>query len=308
MKTVFVTGSNGFLGSAITAKLGSVGDLRILAPSRKELDLADLPSVNSYWEINRPDFLIHVAAFARGLGGNLEAKEEAFLKNEEVIRTPLLAALKYGVDKVIFCGTVAEYAYPYDRLPLKEADVSISLPHSGELYYGLAKRLSNQYLEAIRARWGAAVTHTYLTNLYGPGDRFDAESGHVVASMILKLSNAAKNRDKSVDLWGSPATTRDFLFVKDAADAIAGLLGCSPKILLDINVASGTETEMAHLASSIASAVGFDGNIFWDSTKPIGIESRSIDISRLQGLMDFNPRSLAAGIAQTVLTEAWTQK
>lgn len=308
MKKIFITGGHGFLGKNLREDLESNRDYEILSPARSELDLSDAQAVFDYWLKHRPDVLVHAAAFARGLGGNLQAKEDAFLMNEALVRAPLLAALKIGVERVIFCGTVAEYAHPYKNLPLKEIDVRYSLPHSGEIYYGLAKRLSNSYLEAISTRWGSYVSHLYFTNLYGPGDRFDAESGHVTSSMLLKFSDSLKAGQAGVNLWGSSETTRDFLFVQDAATAIKQLLVYDFDGVLELNVASGVETSMGELAKKISNALSFGGDITWDLEKPIGIEKRSVDVSKLRSIMPWSPTTLDDGLLSTISRETWLSK
>jgi GDP-L-fucose synthase len=302
---ILVTGASGFLGRQIVETLGQKARLQVFAPNRSNLDLSDLSSVRTFWEENRPDVLIHAAAFARGLGGNLAAREAAFIRNEEVVRTALLGALEYGVQSVIFVGTVAEYAHPYANLPIREEDIHKSLPHSGELYYGLAKRLANPFLEAIRARWGASVVHCYLTNLYGPGDRFDVESGHVVASMLQKIQWAKEQGLDSVALWGSPSTTRDFLYVRDAAKLITELSGQRFEDLLEVNVASGLETTMGELAKEISNVLGFSGEVLWDSTKPTGISNRSVDTQKISSLAPFTPINLGDGLAKTASHQGW---
>ena len=302
---ILVTGSSGFLGRQIADTLRLKPGVEVLAPNRSDLDLSDLNSVRAFWQENRPDVLIHAAAFARGLGGNLAAREAAFIRNEEVVRTALLGALEYGVQSVIFVGTVAEYAYPYASLPIREEDIHKALPHSGELYYGLAKRLANPFLEAIRARWGASVVHCYLTNLYGPGDRFDVESGHVVASMLQKIQWAKEQGLDSVALWGSPSTTRDFLYVRAAAKLIAEHSDQRFDDLLEVNVASGLETTMGELAKEIINVLGFSGDVLWDSTKPTGISNRSVDTEKLSSLAFFQPTKLSDGLAQTASHQGW---
>ena len=308
MKKLFITGGHGFLGTALREHLKLSQDYEILSPARDELDLADSQAVFDYWSTHKPDILVHAAAFARGLGGNLAAKEDAFLLNEVLVRAPLLAALKLGVERVVFCGTVAEYAHPYKDLPLKEKDVRSSLPHSGEIYYGLAKRLSNSYLEAISTRWGSSVSHVYFTNLYGPGDRFDPESGHVTSSMLLKFSDSLKTGRNDVKLWGSSETTRDFLYIQDAASAIARLLEYDFDGLLELNIASGVETSMGELAKQISKAIDFVGDISWDLGKPIGIQKRSIDVSKLKSIMPWSPKTLSEGLECTISLEPWLTK
>lgn len=303
MESVLVTGSRGFLGSEVVRNLRETRpDLEILNPGRDVLDLANLDSVREYWSTKRPTHLIHAAAFARGLGGNMDARESAFIRNEAVIRSPLLAALEQGVKSVVFCGTVAEYGFPYSELPLRESNVLKGPPHIGERYYGLAKRNAQPFLQAIDEKFGNISSHVLLTNLYGPGDRFDAEAGHVIPSMLLNFSKAKRGNLPSISLWGLPDTTRDFLYVSDAATAIVSLLGKSVEF---VNVASGVETSMEEVARLIKNKVGFTGKIEWDSAKPIGIPRRSIDISLLQATLPFQARSLESGIESTLEVESW---
>jgi len=303
VNSVLVTGSKGFLGSAIVRAIArTLPDFTILNPSRSELDLENLDQVRDYWKLNKPTHLIHAAAFARGLGGNIEAREIAFIRNEAVVRTPLLAALEFGAKSVIFCGTVAEYGFPYAELPLRETSLFDGPPHIGERYYGLAKRGAQTYLAAIDEKWGKISTHALLTNLYGPGDRFDAASGHVIPSMLLNFANARKTDMDSIVLWGVPETTRDFLYVEDAAAALVALLSADADI---VNVASGIETSMGEVASLIKEKTKFSGDIHWDASKPIGIPNRSVDISLLKSAITFTPVTLGQGISRTLEVEAW---
>jgi GDP-L-fucose synthase len=302
---VLISGANGFLGKQLVREFSGIKNIEVLGPTRDELDFSDTDKVFAFWEKFKPDVLVHAVAFARGLKGNIDAAESAFLMNEAVIRAPLLAALRFGVKRVIFCGTVAEYGFPYSKLPLEENQVAISLPHVGEVYYGLAKRLSNQYLDAIRLRWGAKAIHLLMTNLYGPGDRFDAESGHAVSSILLKVGEAKREAKSVVEIWGSPETTRDFLFVKDAAKIIGGLVSNKEEIPEVLNVASGTETTLGELVSLICQAMDFKGQISWDDTKPVGIPNRALDISALRKVMNYEPTGLDVGIRETLEKENW---
>lgn len=299
---IMVAGSGGFLGKHVVSQLQRAYPLaELLTPLRSELDLSDQSAVREYWDKEKPDFLIHVAAFARGLGGNLEAKEHAFLSNEAVIRSALLAALEFGVKGVVFCGTVAEYGFPYVELPLREEHLLIGPPHAGEKYYGLAKRNADNYLQAIGDRWSATISHALLTNLYGPGDRYDTNSGHVVASMISKFSSAVSQKSKEVTLWGVPETTRDFLYVEDAARALIELVGLNGG---HVNIATGRECTMLRLAETIATATGFSGEIHWDSSMPIGIERRSIDITKISAFTEIDFLGIETGIPRTVTYES----
>jgi len=302
---VLLTGGSGFLGRHLREAIEKNHEVQLISPTRQDLDLKDTDAVSQYWRHHRPDVLIHAAAFARGLGGNLSALEKAFILNEQVIRSALLAALEHGVERVIFVGSVAEYAYPYPSLPIREEFALQGLPHAGEVYYGLAKRLADNYLDAIRIRWGAQASHLYLTNMYGPGDRFDTEGGHVVASMMKKIWHQREIGATEVVLWGRPDTTRDFLFAPDAADAISRLLALPNLGEQQINIASGREETMGDLAGHITRLTAFKGSIRWDDSKPIGITSRSVSTERLEALVDFKTTPLAKGLAKTIESQGW---
>lgn len=300
---VLITGSHGFVGRAVVSQIRARWpEAQLLTPGRDVLDSANEDQVMAFWQSEKPTALIHLAAFARGLGGNLSAGKQAFIHNEALIRCHLLAALHYGVRSVVFAGTVAEYAFPYRELPLREEDRLLGEPHSGEIYYALAKRSADNYLEALRAEWGTKVCHALLTNMYGPHDRFDPETGHVVAAMLVKLSRARSSGEKSAELWGRPQTTRDFQFVEDAADCLVQLLG---KDCDAVNVASGNTLSMEEVADLIAHAVGYHGEISWNADRPIGIPERSVSVDKLRALVNIPNTTFEAGLAKTVEFEPW---
>lgn len=300
---VLVTGGHGFVGSAVL-RYAEVArpEWRVIAPARQEVDWESEPAVRDFWRAAKPDAVIHLAAFARGLGGNIAAGHLAFTSNEVINRNVFLNALEFGVQSFVMGGTVAEYGFPYNAVPLNEAMVLSGAPHAGEAYYSLAKRLATSYLDAIQTRWGTSVSHALLTNMYGPGDRFDAEYGHVVSSMLLTISNAIKAGHESVTFWGKPQTTRDFLFVDDAARALVELVDLN---LGHVNVAMGLPTRMDELAESALSALQAGLEIRWDAERPVGIPHRYLDISKLRSAIPFDPMSVAEGLRRTVRHESW---
>lgn len=298
---ILVTGAGGLLGKALVSELRDrFPGSELLTPRRVELDLQMQGAVEKYWREQRPDAVFHLAAFVLGLGGNLAAGAKAFAVNAQINHNVLMSCLAVPPKVLFAAGTVASYKYPYSRLPLVEADAFLDEPHAGEYFYGLAKRASWPYVQAVARSSRASATMGLFTNLYGPGDNFNESSGHVVPSLVKRFVDAEVEKLPEVMVWGRPDTTRDFLFVNDA---VKGLLAAVDADLQLCNISSGHETTMGELVDTIVRTSGFGGRVFWDETKPTGIPRRWVDNSRLlKAAPDIKFTTLEGGVGQTV---AW---
>ncbi len=297
---VLVTGAGGLLGSALVRALAQDEDAELLTPSRDELDLRDGEAVDEYFQKHQPEVVFHLAAFVKGLGGNLAAGAHAFEFNAVINANVLTACMRFPPQTVFAAGTVAMYGYPYARVPLLEEDVFKSEPHEGEYYYAVGKRAMLPYLQVLRRAHGTRIGLGLFTNMYGPGDRFDDDGAHVVPSLVRRFVNAQEQGLDEVVVWGRPDTTRDFLYVDDAVHAMLAMTRAGADVC---NLASGREATMRELVEELQAATGFDGRIAWASDMPIGIPKRSVDVSRLLSIDPaFAPRSLAEGVGSTV---AW---
>jgi GDP-L-fucose synthase len=300
-RRILVTGAGGLLGKALVTELASRAPAaELLTPTRSELDLTLRDAVSRYWASKQPDAVLHLAAYVLGLGGNLAAGAKAFSANADINHNVLMACLATRPRILFAAGTVASYRYPYDRLPLVEEDAFLDEPHSGEYFYGLAKRAAWPYLQAFSKAGSVSATMGLFTNLYGPGDNFDESSGHVVPSLVKRFVDTQRSGAAEVLVWGRADTTRDFLFVRDAAK---GVLAAVDGHLPLCNISSGRETTMSQLVDAIVAATGYCGSVFWDDTKPTGIPRRWVDNSRLLDVAaDFRFTPLEVGVAETV---AW---
>lgn len=296
---VLVTGGSGLLGSALVARLQDLReDWEILAPGREVLDLASASAVEAYFGRTKPDTVVHLAAFVRGLGGNMAAGHSAFTANADINHQVLSACLRHKVERVFVAGTVAMYPHPYPHLPLIEEDVLEAVPHEGELHYALAKRAMVPYLQAMEHAHGTHTSVGLYTNLFGPRDRFNDDSGHVIPSLISRFVTAHRAGAHEVAVWGRATTTRDFLYVDDAVEATLALT-------FDVqgmyNVATGVESTMQQLVDATVLATGYEGRVVWDAAMPIGIPRRAVSAHRLEAaLASWEPRNLDIGIKSTV--------
>ena len=292
---VLITGGTGMVGRSIKKSLEERYELTVASPTRSELDLEDKNKVRKFFDEFQPNYIFHLAGKVHGLGGNLLYPIETLSSNIVINDSVLSACSADSVRKIFFAGTVASYEYPIKELPLQEAAIFQGEPHSGEYGYAMAKRLGYSYLKLLSDKFSKKFVYGIFTNLYGPYDRFNQVSGHVIPSLVSKLFEAKKN-DVDLQVWGRQDTTRDFLFVEDAANAALLLMEKSSGIF---NIATGRERSMQDVVNALILASDFSGRVIWETTKPIGIARRYSDIKPIENL-GFSARvDLIEGVAKT---------
>jgi len=209
------------------------------------------------------------------------------------------AAQKAGVKKFVMIGTVCEYP-KVTPVPFKEECLWDGYPEESNGAYGLSKKAILVQGQAYREEHGFNVIHLLLENLYGPGDNFNPASSHVIPALIKKVVEAKQN-NQPVSVWGSGKTTREFLYVDDAAEAIVFAM---QKYDSDepINIGSGMEISIKKLVGLITDIIDYRGKIIWDKTKPDGQLRRAIDVSRAKKEFGFKAKiSFGEGLQRTVV-------
>jgi GDP-L-fucose synthase len=153
-------------------------------------------------------------------------------------------------------------------------------------------------VQSIRKQYGLPYISAMPTNLYGPGDNFDARNSHVLPAMIRRFHEAKETGTQTVTIWGTGTPRREFLHVDDLASALLHLLENydSPDT---INVGTGTDVTIRELAETVAAVVGWEGDLVFDTTKPDGTPRKLLDVSRLSDLGWRSTITLRDGIAQT---------
>jgi GDP-L-fucose synthase len=278
---ILVTGSGGVLGSAILDELIRLGYFNVLSPSSKELDLTKSDIVNEYFNRFKPKYVIHLASLVFGLKGNLNNQIDSLSVNTLINNNILMACREFSVEKIFFSGTVASYPYPYIELPLKEEHLLLGEPHWGEYGYAYSKRHALAYLNILKKNHNIDFCYGLFTNLYGPGDKFDVENGHVIPALIEKSFIAINSDEINLGVWGNKYTTRDFMFSYDAAKAAVLAMREFSGV---INVSSGNEVSIDTVCTAINHYHKNKLNIQWDADAPIGVPKRSVDNTKLKML------------------------
>jgi GDP-L-fucose synthase len=296
---VMVTGGAGFLGTAVVARLRSVGVDDIFVPRSAEYDLRTVDGVRRALEDAGPDVIVHLAAVVGGIGANRENPGRFFYENAAMGIELMEQSRLAGVAKFVQIGTVCSYP-KYTEVPFKEDDLWNGYPEETNAPYGLAKKMLLVQGQAYRQQYDFNVIHLIPVNLYGPGDNYDPASSHVIPALIKKCVDAIRSGADFIDVWGTGSASREFLYVDDAAEGIALAAerydGAEP-----VNLGVGREITIRELVSLIVDLTGFKGEIRWDVSKPDGQPRRALDTSRASEWFGFRAStSFEDGLRSTI--------
>jgi GDP-L-fucose synthase len=279
---ILVTGCSGVLGQALLAEL-RLHHENVVGLRRTDLLLEDEQATLDYFRAHRPRLVFHAAARVHGIMGNHDFPCDVYTQNIRVNTNVVEAARQWGCEKITAISTVA--AYPHGtEMPIKEAYFWNGAPHYSERAYAQSKRAMLAHLEACKAQYGLDFTYPIVTNLFGPHDRFDETHGHVVPSLVSKFYRAAETGSQ-VQVWGTGAARRDFMF---AADAAAAIVLASRAKSGALNIATGHTVAIREVVEALADIAGVT-DVVWDSTKPDGQMDRTYDVSHLIEL-GFQPK------------------
>lgn len=298
---VVVTGGAGFLGSHLVELLRARGCRDIFVPRSKDYDLVDFEAVRRLYRDARPTLLFHLAARVGGIGAN-RANPAKFFYDNLMMGTQLIeVGRQEGLKKLVATGTIC--AYPkFAPIPFKEADLWNGYPEETNAPYGLAKKMLLVQSQAYRQQYDFNSVVLFPVNLYGPRDNFDLETSHVIPALIRKCVEARERGDGKVVVWGDGSPSREFLHVRDAAEALV-VAAERYNQSEPLNIGAGFEIRIRDLVSLIARHCRFEGEVVWDTSKPNGQPRRMLDVSRAAKELGWRARiDFNEGLAETV---AW---
>jgi GDP-L-fucose synthase len=298
-KRVLVTGGNGFLGGAVLGRLDERQPLHVFAPTSADFDLRDRAATVALFAETRPDVVIHLAARVGGIGANRERPADLYLDNLMMGTNLIDVARLEGTAKTVVAGTICSYP-KFTPVPFQEESLWHGYPEETNAPYGIAKLALLVQLQANREQYGQSGIYLMPTNLYGPGDKFNPAVSHVIPALIKKCVDARDSGADSIDVWGTGAASREFLYVDDAAEGIirAAEEYDEPD---PVNLGANREILIKDLVQQIAEAVGFEGRIGWDHSKPDGQPRRGVDPARAQAKFGFEATTdFAEGLRTTI--------
>lgn len=294
-RRVWVAGHRGMAGSAIMRRLAKE-NCEIVTVTRAELNLLRQADVDAWMAEQRIQAVFVAAATVGGILANSSRPAE-FLYENLVIETNIIhASWRTGVNKLLFLGSSCIYPRMTEQPMREEALLTGALEPTNE-WYAIAKIAGIKLCQAYRSQYGCDYVSVMPTNLYGLGDRYDAEGGHVVAALIMKIHEAKARGSQTVELWGSGTPRREFLFSDDLADACVFVMKSYSGDMF-LNVGTGHDITILELAETIAKIIGWQGTFQFDRTKPDGMPRKVMDVSRLRALGWSAPTDFETGMKQ----------
>jgi len=307
---IFVAGHRGLVGSAIVERLLGKGYTNLVLKTHGELDLLDSGGVDEFLAKEKPDVIFIAAAKVGGIYANNTFRADFIHDNLTIQNNLIWGAHKADVRQVVFLGSSC--IYPKQALlPIVETSLLSGPLEFTNRPYAIAKIAGLELVNAIRQQYGRDYFSVMPTNLYGPRDNFHAENSHVLPALIRRFVEATESGADEVQIWGSGAPMREFMYSLDCADAIIHLaevmeesawsLSEQAKVgYYHVNIGTGEDITIKETAQSIAQATGFNGYISFDATKPDGTMRKVLSIDYLKSLGWTPKTGLAEGLEKTI--------
>lgn len=279
---IFVTGHRGLVGSAVIRRLTADGCAALLTATRDELDLRDPSAVDAWFARHRPEAVVLAAGTVGGILANSTRPAEFIYDNLMIAAAVIHAAHRHGVGRLLYLGSSCIYPRLAPQ-PIPEAALLGGPLEPTNAPYAVAKISGITLCRAYRAQYGCDFISAMPTNLYGPGDNFDVDGGHVIPALMRRLHDARVAGVGEVTIWGSGAPRREFLHVDDMADACVFLMQRYSEFE-HVNVGSGEDITILELAKLVCEVVGFEGEIVCDTSKPDGTPRKLMSGEKLRAM------------------------
>jgi GDP-L-fucose synthase len=292
---IYVAGDRGMVGSAIVRNLRANGFRNIVTRTHAQLDLTDQHAVKNFFEQEKPDQVYLAAAKVGGIHANNTFPAEFIYQNLMMEANVIHHAFVSGVKKLLFLGSSCIYPKLAVQ-PMSEATLLTGALEPTNEPYAIAKIAGIKLCESYNRQYGQSHGVDYRsvmpTNLYGPGDNYHPENSHVIPALIRRFHEAKISHVPEVIIWGTGTPKREFLYVDDMAAASVFVMDLDKSIYdqhtkpmqSHINVGFGSDITIAELASAVARATGYQGEISFDISKPDGAPRKWMDSSLLNQL------------------------
>ena len=311
---IYVAGHRGLVGSALVRGLQAQGYVQLVYRSHADLDLCDPTATDAFFAAEKPDYVFLAAARVGGILANNNYPADFIRDNLRIQSNVIESAYRHGVQRLLFLGSSCIYPKLAPQ-PIREDYLLTGPLEPTNRPYALAKIAGVEMCWSFNRQFGTRYLAAMPTNLYGPGDNYDAQNSHVIPGLLRKFHEAKLRGDTSVPIWGTGKPRREFMFSDDMARACIGLmqldnahfdqlLGSATADNADVfnpplvNIGVGEDITIRELAELIRGVTGFQGSLHFDPSKPDGTPRKLLDVQRLHTYIAPAMTSLPDGLAR----------
>ena len=296
---VLVVGSNGFLGKHVKSLLDSEDKHHVLEITGKDqVDLTRYELLSDYLSEFKPKIIINCAAFVGGISYGYKYPAKMLYENSLMAINLYKASLEHNVDKLI--NPISNCAYPGKLTTYKEEYFFDGPPDKSVYNYGISKRLFVQLGKSFFEENNFSSVNVVISNMYGPYDHFDIERSHALGAIIKKVHDAKKENINKVEIWGTGKPIREWLYVKDGAEALIRSMSLEPgHHFFNVGIEKGIS--VIELAGIIKDKFGWNGKFELDTSRPDGVLEKKVDGNLGQIKLGWKPETnLNDGIQTTI--------
>jgi GDP-L-fucose synthase len=298
-KKIFITGHNGMLGKEIIKLFETNNFNKLITASRNTLDLRNQNDVSCFFEKEKPEIVLHLAAKVGGINANINFPGE-FIYDNIIMQSNVINASRINSVKLfLFVGSSCIYPTNCPQPMSEEFLLNGKLEPTNE-GYAISKIAGIKMLEAYKSQYGFNSICLMPSNLYGPNDSFDPNHSHVLSALVKKVVDAKYNNIDNINIWGSGIARREFLHVSDFANAILYFLNLDVSICPFVNIGTGKDISIKDLLEIIIKEVEYSGSISWDTSKSDGMLRKCLDVSKMQSLGFNSEINLIDGIREVI--------
>ena len=305
---IYIAGHRGLVGSAIVRQLESRGFTNLLMRTHKELDLTNQAQVQSFFQEEKPDYVILAAAKVGGIHANNTYPADFIYQNMMIEANVINSAYESKVKRLLFLGSTCIYPKAVEQ-PMREDALLTDVLEPTNEPYALAKIAGIKLCESYNRQHGTDFRSVMPTNLYGINDNFHPENSHVIPALMRRFHEAKVNNDAEVIVWGTGNAMREFLYVDDMAQASLFVLELDEEtykantqpMLSHINVGTGKDKTIREMAETMKQVIGYTGKLVFDADKPDGAPRKLIDVTRLKKMGWSYTTSLKEGLKNTYI-------
>ena len=302
---IYIAGHTGLVGSAIFRALKKAGYNNLVYRTREEMDLTNQAVVANFFAEEKPEYVFLASGKVGGIFANNTYPAQFIYENIQMESNIIHHSYINGVKKLLFLGSVCIYP-KLSPIPVKEEYLLTGPLEPTNQPYAIAKIAGIKMYQSYNRQYGTNFISNMPNNLYGQNDNFDLNSSHVLPAMIRKFHDAKLKNEISITLWGTGTPRREFMHVDDVADACLFMMNNynptkeqNEKGEMFLNIGFGSDVSIKELAETIKTAVGYEGEILWDTSKPDGTPKRLLDSTKINEL-GWKPKiKLEEGIKMT---------